>query len=502
MASHVRGTYALAVAVVLLGLCPDLVLSTGSVPLNQVLAPALGASTTQLQVIGGFSSAAFATGVVLAALLAQRCRQRPLFLVYAATFVVGSVLAATASTLPSFLIGRVLQGGSTGLMLIAALPPLMTRCGVRRLSWSAAIVNVGLFGASALGPLVCGAAAASTNGWRILMWVIAGVGTLALLAAAFGYPAMDPRDPHLPLDVPAVMLAAGGTVLVFLATSVLMEVTVSSAAFWLPFILGLAVIAVLVVLERRNERGLMPVRELSTQLPVTGTVVAMVAGAAFVCAIELTQEYLASVAKLDPAAAGRAFWPMPVGLVVASILFGLCFRTRVLPVLVNVGLIALVGGCVVLLSLSSDGRTSPIGWASLLLGFGAGATVGPGLFLAGLGVRATLLGRAFALVQLLRLTATYAVGPVVVYVAMQQPTVYDGVRLGTYIALGLALVGLAAALVIPALSGARPHPPDLDAWLAGDSRGLRSPVTGVHVRPGVEDDDAYDLVPPRLRRRR
>jgi MFS family permease len=502
MASRVRGTYPLAVAVVLLGLCPDLVLSTGSVPLNQVLTTALGTSMTQLQVVGGLSSAAFATGVVLAALLAQRCPQRPLFLLYAATFVVGSVLAATASAVPSFLIGRVLQGGSTGLMLIAALPPLMTRYGVARLPWSAAIVNVGLFGASTLGPLLCGAAAAGTDGWRDLMWAAAGVGTLALLAAAAGYPAMDPHDPHLPLDVPAVMLAACGTVLVFLATSVLVEVTLSSAAFWAPFLLGLGVLAVLVVLERRNERGLMPVRELSTQLPVTGTVVAMVAGAAFVCAIELSQEYLASVAKLDPAAAGRTFWPMPVGLVVASIAFGLCFRTRLLPVVVNVGLVALAGACLVLLSLSSDGATGPIGWAALLLGFGAGATVGPGLFLAGLGVRATVLGRAFALVQLLRLTATYAVGPVVVYVALQQPTAYDGVRLGTYIALGLALVGLAASVMIPALSGARLQPPDLDAWLAGSSRGLRSPVTGVHVRPGVVDDDAYDLVPPRLRRRR
>jgi tripartite-type tricarboxylate transporter receptor subunit TctC len=55
-------------------------------------------------------------------------------------------------------------------------------------------------------------------------------------------------------------------------------------------------------------------------------------------------------------------------------------------------------------------------------------------------------------------------------------------------------------LVIPALSGARPHAPDLDGWLEHGEPGLASPATAVHLRPGVEDEDAHELVPTRMRR--
>src|SRR5207244_238995 len=103
-----------------LGLCPDLVLSTGFLPLSRPMVQDLGTSLTWLQVSNGLSNAAFAVGVVVAAQLAQRFVQRPLFVGYAAVFVVGSVLAAAAPSMPLFLAGRVLQGATTGLMMIAA----------------------------------------------------------------------------------------------------------------------------------------------------------------------------------------------------------------------------------------------------------------------------------------------------------------------------------------------------------------------------------------------
>src|SRR3954452_5163588 len=115
------------VAIALLGLCPDLVLSTGFLPLSDVLTSDLDTSRTWVQVANGLSNAAFAGGVVVAAQLAQRFVQRPLFLGYAAAFTAGSSLVAVAPTLSVFLVGRVVQGATTGLMMISALPPLITR---------------------------------------------------------------------------------------------------------------------------------------------------------------------------------------------------------------------------------------------------------------------------------------------------------------------------------------------------------------------------------------
>jgi MFS family permease len=481
--------------IVLFALCPDLVLSTAFSPLSTVLGTALGTSLTRLQVANGLSNAAFALGVVAAAQLAQRHRQRPLFLGYAGLFVLGSVLAALAGSLTPFLVGRVCQGLATGLMLISSLPPLITRFGVRRLPWTVAIVNVGLFGATTLGPLVGGVTAGSWS-WRSLMWVVAACGAVTLAAAWVGYPDLDPVSPDVPFDPRALTLTATAAVLVFLATSWLSS-TSWSWRFWMPFVIGLVALAALIVEQAWRDPSLMPVRQLSTQLPVTGTLVAMVAGAAFVTVTQLVQLYLTDVARSSPTAAGELFWSMPVGLVPAAVLFGVLFTTRYLPHLVNVGLVALGGGCAVLLLLDASGSTWPVPWAAALLGFGAGATVAPGLFLAGLGVRSQLLGRAFALVQLLRLLAAYAVGPVVVFVAQQQSTPFSGVRLGIWVTLALVAAGLVGSLAIPALSGARPHPPDLEQWLEHGEQGMSSPATAVHLRPGTQDDEAHRLLPAR-----
>jgi MFS family permease len=500
VSSRLRSSYPLAVIIALLALCPDLVLSTSFLPLSTAQSADLGTSLTWLQIANGLSNAAFAVGVVVAAQLSQRHRQRPLFLTYAAAFVIGSVLVAVSWSAAPYLAGRVVQGGATGLMMISALPPLITRFGVRRLPWTVGIVDIGLFGATTLGPLVGGMA--GSGSWRALMWVVAALGAVTVVASYAGYPELDPVDRDVRLDRSALTLTAAAAVLIFLSTSWLSATSWSWWRFWAPFVIGFVALAVLVVDQRRRRGALMPVGALSTQLPVTGTLVAMVAGATFVTSVELAQLYLSDVAGLSPASAGALFWSMPLGLLPAAVLFGILFPTRYLPYLVNLGLLALVGGCAALLQLGPSGPTRAVPWAAALLGFGAGATVAPGLFLAGLGVSSQLLGRAFALVQLLRLVATYAVGPVVLYLAQTRGTPYDGVRLGVWVTLALGAGGLVVSLVIPALSGARPHEPDLEGWLERGERAMESPATAVHVRPDTEDEEAHSLVPSVLRRRR
>jgi hypothetical protein len=160
-------------------------------------------------------------------------------------------------------------------------------------------------------------------------------------------------------------------------------------------------------------------------------------------------------------------------------------------VLIDVGLATLAAGCLLVLA----GAES---WATLLLGFGAASTVSPGLFLTGLGMESQKLGRGFALVQLLRSMATYAVAPVILALVMRSPDQGDAARAGV-LAMAIASVGaLLAALVVPALSGARLRAPDLEAWLDG-GKGLPSPATATHLRPSVDDDEAEPLVPERLR---
>jgi MFS family permease len=230
----------------------------------------------------------------------------------------------------------------------------------------------------------------------------------------------------------------------------------------------------------------------------------MLAGAVFVTVLELLQTSLQKVGGHGPVGVALVFWPMPAGLLVAAVLFGAVFRTRYLPVLVNAGLTCLVVATVLLLVSGSAQPGPGVLTTTFLLGFGAGATVSPGLFLAAMGVPSQLLGRAFALVELLRSAAAFAVGPVVLAIAESRPDPASGVTVGLLVTLALAVVALASAVLIPALSGARLRRPDLEAWLEDGEQALASPVTAVHVRPGREDENAAPLLPepPRALRRR
>lgn len=156
----VRTRYPVTVALVLLALCPNIVLTTATQLLQPQLLHDLHTSWTALQMAEGLSNAGYTFGAVLAVALLQKLPARRLLLAYEVMFVAGSVLGAASPDLISFAAGRILEEFATGLLLAAALPPLVTKFPVDTLPGTVAAGGVGLFGAVTAGPLVGGLTAA------------------------------------------------------------------------------------------------------------------------------------------------------------------------------------------------------------------------------------------------------------------------------------------------------------------------------------------------------
>src|SRR3954468_21187188 len=116
-------SYWSAVVLVVCALVPYLVLTTAVVPLQQLLQKDLGLSPGALALTSGMANAAYSFGTVLAVQLTMKLPVRRLLLLFASLFLVGSLLAAWAPTPGCFVAGRITQGLTTGLMLIAAVPP-------------------------------------------------------------------------------------------------------------------------------------------------------------------------------------------------------------------------------------------------------------------------------------------------------------------------------------------------------------------------------------------
>lgn len=473
--------YPFVVALSLLALSPFIVLTTAADPLTIVLGKDLHTSMTTLQVGSGLANAGYALGAVVAADLAQRLVQRRLFLSYELLFVLASVLAAFAPNVEVFTVARTLQGVGTGLLLVGALPPLIVRFPEAKLPLTAAFINIGLFGASALGPFV-GNLSAHLDTWRWLFVATAVLGALGLTVGALAYERWDPLDPDLDVDLPVFPLAAAATFLPFLGSAFASKVGFTGALFWAPLAVGLVALVALILREYRHHGDpLMPVRALSTTLPVAGTLGAMLGGGAFVAALSLTgQELMAR--KVPILTAGAYQLPLVLGVLVAAVLFTRLVPRPALPVLAASGLLSVAAGIGVLFGLTSGADPAwvvPV--ASLLLGYGAGACVSPGLFLAAFGVPSNKIGRAFALVELLRSEAAFLLAPVLVVLARHIGGA-AGIRTGYLIALVVAAGAFVVTIALYIGSGTRAQPADLVAWLDHGDQALHSPPLLARLR--------------------
>ena len=143
-----------------------------------------------------------------------------------------------------FIAGRMLQGLSTSLLLIAAVPPLVLGYPVEQLRVTAVIMNMCIFGAVALGPTI-GGIQASAHGWRPLFWIVAGISLTALALSLLTFEDAPPANRSAPWDPVAIALAASGSLAAFFGASQLLTQPFLDASTFVPLVGGLALIVAL-----------------------------------------------------------------------------------------------------------------------------------------------------------------------------------------------------------------------------------------------------------------
>jgi MFS family permease len=473
-------SYPTAIALALLALSPYIVLSTAGQLLQPSFTTDLRATPFGLQLTDALANAGYAFGAVLAADLIQRLPARRLYVGCELGFVAGTVVCAAGSGMVTFAFGRIIQGLVTGMLLVAALPPLVTRFGVRRLPVTVAVIDLGLFGMVTLGPLVGGIAAAPGH-WRLLFAVLAALAAIAAGLALIGFEAGEDTN-ELRFDWSAIPVALLATVLPFFGVATAVEDGFASPAFVVPVVAGLLALLFLLVRQYRKAEALMPLRLIAHTLPVTGIATAMVAGAGVTSLVGLAVVFLTRARHLAPAAAGLVLTTQVAGVILAAVLFSRFLRTRWLPAFALAGLGLVAVAAAVLLALSPANAVWLIAVIGLLLGVGAGAGVAPALFTAGLSAPSNRLGPTFALVELLRSEAAYLVAPVLLPIAMAASDLTSGVRSAALVVLVLCAIGGAGALAVLLLGGVRPHAPDLARWLDDGEPGYDSPPLAAAVR--------------------
>src|ERR1700722_17738902 len=218
---RLAGRYPAAAAMVIFALVPYLGLSAALQPLTPMIGRELHMSLQTMSIGLGMANAAYAVGTILAVQFAPLLPQRRRMVLYAVLLVIGSIVAAAAQDPAMFIVGHVVPGLCTSLLLIAAVPPLALGFGLDKFRWTAMIMNVCIFGAVALGPVI-GGIQASAHAWRPLFWIVAGIALAALALSLLTFDDAPPADRDAPRDPVAIGLAASGCALAFFGASELL----------------------------------------------------------------------------------------------------------------------------------------------------------------------------------------------------------------------------------------------------------------------------------------
>jgi MFS family permease len=443
------GRYPAVAAMVVLFLVPYLALSAALQPITPLIASSLHMSLQTTSLTTGMANAAYAAGTVLAVQFAQHLPQRRMMVVYAVLLVIGSVLAAAATDAPMFIVGHILQGLCTSLLLIAAAP-------------------------------LIGGAQASSHAWRPLFWIAAGVAVLALILALLTFEDAPPANREAPRDSRAIGLALAGSVAAFWGVSELATHGFADPVALGPLVGGLVLIIALWVYQYRGKRVLLTLRPLASTYPVAGIVVAICAAAASVSAIALTSGVLAT--RYAPLHLGLLYLPELGGAILASIAFGVVFSTKYIHYFTLFGMVSLAVGIYVIMGTVPASAGLALA-GSALIGIGVGASVVPALFLAGFSLRSASIQRVFAILELMRAIAAFMIVPILAHFAISLAgTPTPAMRTTLWVCFGLAVGGTVVGVLLYALGGSKPPAPSLERFLGTDQPGWHSPALFAGVR--------------------
>lgn len=310
--------------------------------------------------------------------------RKPFYMLAITLFVIGSLLSATATSMYQLAMYRGLQGiGAGGLMSLAItilgdlMPPR------QRAKYQAIFLAV--FGVSSvLGPVIGGFFAGTSSflgltGWRWVFMVNVPIGVFGLFVIW--------RVLHLPpvrrvehrIDWRGALALVVGLVPLLLVAEQGRIWGWSSGSALVCYGLGVVGVIGFIVAERRaGDDALLPLRLFQNRLFSVTAMINVIIGFAMFGALAGLPLYLQIAKGMTPTAAGLAFIPFTVGIMIASLIAGQSTakfgRYKIFPI-IGTGL--LIVGALLLSRLLVSTPISTVGLYSAVFGMGLGLLFQP-----------------------------------------------------------------------------------------------------------------------------
>jgi hypothetical protein len=430
------------------------------------------------------TDAAVVTGSILSAELARHFDGRKIYLATLVASLVSSAITCAAPNLGALIFGQVLHGLATGFFLVIGIGPVLSNFGAEKIRSTVGILIAALFGAGSLGPLAATLGSLAPQAWRLLFAAEIVMSLVALLLALQALPARPAKRVSDYIDVPAIVLALLSTACLFAGVAFFENLSASDPHVWLPLLAGNAALAALFVVEFRTKDPLLPVAELRRVIPFVAALCCVFGSAGYAGAIACIGALLSFASGARGFAVSAPLAVAFIGAVLAGVIFSRVVATRWWGPAAVGGMLSLSAGALLGCTLRLDSPLAFVAATVLVLSLGAGLTIVPGVLTTALSVLPLYVGRAIALLAMLRMDASYLTGPAMQSFVALRVLAHTGTPRQAYLAAthdGCALVALLSLLVacffvaVFRITGAHLEAPRLHCLLDGTGVGIDSP---------------------------
>ncbi len=349
-------------AVFVFGLFMDLLDMTITNVALPTLAREFRAGTTTIEwVVTGYLLS-LAVFIPVSGWAGDRFGTKRTFMFALGTFTLASLLCATAWSIQSLILFRVLQGVGGGMltpvgtaMLFRAFPP-------EERARASAVLAIPTTVAPASGP-VLGGYLTEYWSWHWIFLVNVPIGLIGLLAAAVLLREERQAQPGR-LDLPGFVLSASGLAAVIYALAEAGRNGFGDRQVQLFGLVGLALLAAFVVVELRTSAPLIDVRLFRDRLFSAANTVMFVGMGGFTGVLFLLPLLLQAERGLTPLQSGLATFPQAFG-VVAMMPLASRFYERIGPR--RMMMAAMAGAALTTLAFRAVGLTTDIWWVRLIM---------------------------------------------------------------------------------------------------------------------------------------
>ena len=308
---------------------------------------------------------------------ADRFGTKRLYIAALALFTLGSVLCATAWSIETLILFRVLQGLGGGMLMPLGMTIMTKAAGPHRIGRLMAILGIPMLLGPILGPIIGGWLIDAAS-WHWIFLINLPLGIAAIVYALMALPADAPVPSETFDFIGMALMSPGLALFLYGVSSIPGEGTVLATKVLLPGLIGLALMAAFVGWAFRPEHPLLDLRLFRDRNLTIATVVMFLFAASFFGALLLVPTYFQQVRGESVLKAGLLVAPQGLGAMVTMPLAGTLADKlpvgRIVP-FGFLGIIVGVGG----LAFSTDPDTSY--WQIIvflfIMGLGMGGTMMP-----------------------------------------------------------------------------------------------------------------------------